>query len=136
MVKYLALTHPPVCGIHILRRPYPDTVVHSGSFEAELETEDEIAVLFLGVQISSAPVIGSDIDGPVDKRVILQIACPLRHIRTVKQHFISGSGLIFRQDKLCSRRLESGKDHIDFIDRVSIISTVSRRIDIPGFLKG
>ena len=77
MVENLAFAHSVVGCIHIFRSTDTYAVVDSRSLEAEFETEYEVAVLFLRIEIVGIAVVGSHIDGAVDERISPQVSCPL-----------------------------------------------------------
>ena len=136
VIENLAFAHAVIGCIHILRSPYAHAIVDTRFLEAELETEDEIAILFLGIEIASVTVIGSDIDSAVDQRIVPQVTGPCGHVGTVEQDLISGLCLILRKDELLGRRLKTRKDHVDLIHCIPIIRAGSLCINSLGLVKG
>lgn len=96
--------HPLERSVDAHRRADADTVVDALPNETELETQHEVAILFLGVEVARTAVLRRHIDRTVQRHIIGRIAGPFVERPTVEKHFESFSSLFRRKFENRRRR--------------------------------
>ena len=76
---------------------YADAVVDALSVEGEFESQDEISVLLLGVEVARSAVLRRHVDRSVDGDVVGGVPGPLVHRRTVEEHLEAVGSLFLRE---------------------------------------
>ena len=85
VIQNLALAHTIVSCVYTHRSTDTHTIVNTWAQEAELETEDEIAILFLGVQVALVAVVGCYVDAAVDGHITYLVTYEVVKVGTVEQ---------------------------------------------------
>ena len=89
--------HAVIGGVDAHRGADADAVVDPFLHELEFETQDEIVVFLLGVEVSAAAVLRRDEDRAVDGDVVDGVAGPFVHRGSVEEHFEPFGGLLGRK---------------------------------------
>ena len=97
VVEDLAFAHSVICRIDSHRSPDTDSVVDAFTKEAELETEDEIAVFLLRVEIARGAVISRNIDSSIHRNIPFHVSLPLVEVGPVEQHLEALLLFLFRK---------------------------------------
>ena len=86
MIENLNLAHGVVSGINTHRSADSDTIIDTLAEEAELETIDEVAVFLLRVEVAGAALVGTHIDGSVDRNITFKVSLPFVKVGSVEEH--------------------------------------------------
>ncbi|CCZ95761.1 unknown [Alistipes sp. CAG:53] len=96
VVEHLNL-HAVIGGVDAHGGAYADAVVDALSVEGEFESQDEITVLLLGVEVARSAVLRRHVDRSVDGDVVGGVPGPLVHRRTVEEHLEAVGSLFLRE---------------------------------------
>ena len=113
--------HALVGSIDVHRGADANAVVDTQHHELELEAVDEVAVLLLRVEVATVAIGGIHVDGAVDEGIVVEVALPVVHVRTVEQH--DKALLLLLGRELADERGTLGRQFfnhaLDFIHRIA-----------------
>ena len=121
MVEYLYLAHAVIGGVYSCRGTDTDSVVDARTEETEFKTEDEVFVLFLGVEIVLSTENGRNVNRATNRSVAVKISVPAGHVHSIEKEFESFGCLLWIED---SGDLWSsfGESLVDGVNSIKIIS--------------
>ena len=79
--------HAFVSRIHTHWSTDTYSIVYTFLHETEFETEDEIAICLLGIEVATITIISAHTDSTVHRYIVDSIASPLTHVFAVEQNF-------------------------------------------------
>ena len=85
VIQNLTFAHTIVSSINTHRSTDTNTVVYTRAQEAELEAEDEVAILFLGIEVALVAVVGCYVDATVDGHITYLVTYEVVEIGSVEQ---------------------------------------------------
>lgn len=98
VIQNLALAHTIVSGIYTHRSTDTYTIVNTWAQEAELEAEDEVAILLGGVQVALVAIVGCYVDATVDGHITNFVTNEVIQVGTVEQQLKALSLLLIGKD--------------------------------------
>ena len=117
--------HAFVSRIHTHWSTDTYSIVYTFLHETEFETEDEIAICLLGIEVATITIISAHTDSTVHRYIVDSIASPLTHVFAVEQNFKAFlrflcREFILRRSFYLQKFFKHGLDVVDSITCISI----------------
>ena len=134
VVEDLHLAHAVVGSIHAHRGADAHAVVHARTQEAELEAEDEVAILLLRVQVALVAIVGRHVDAAVDGHVAHLVAHEVVEVRAVEEE-LEALLLLFVGENVGLNRRQLGKLLAQLVHGIAVVGVARCLEDADALLQ-